>query len=549
MLLHCCICAVVLAKLYCGEQAFSPDGKLLLCWNSLGASTEGELTVVDMDPDSKIAGKTVSWSTLLSAVIRTVDPTEALHCPVARWGVGWMPDSTSTLYMSVGRRMVTIDVNKLAKVAEDGCFSTKQLCSVTHHRPDLIDIILGLNPYVTNLRDPDTGDTVLHHCAGTLEVQHQLHQWLPANDDGRRLGTSAADSYLPVANFDREYESEAMESEGIGRFGKTALHVAISNHSWEAASVLCEAMSLSLSPQHAVLLNDVLSLMALTLPERVSDMLEILEPKLLQKQDLNVDQLARDDILETGKTVRIDLHRDEVRGSNVFMATINVASDKLANRQHVWRLFKSEHAEAEPTPVNVFVVALAGFLGSTQEEDPGSQLSVRAPCTNNRAYQLIVDNCDSEVYTCRLMQLATQFKWENSVRPLQLKMMRIYVVGTLIATATMLVCTRPNLHVSREESIPAWMYGLCGTMVVVELLIFISEMRELVLEGPRAYFASVHTPAGFVHVCITVSELTVAMHCRRGTCSIYFRALGCKQRSFAILWLTPVQHIGTKTAR
>ena len=264
---------------------------------------------------------------------------------------------------------------------------------------------------------------------------------------------------------------------------------------------------------------------------------------------MNVDQLARDDILETGKTVRIDLHRDEVRGSNVFMATINVASDKLANRQHVWRLFKSEHAEAEPTPVNVFVVALAGFLGSTQEEDPGSQLSVRAPCTNNRAYQLIVDNCDSEVYTCRLMQLATQFKWENSVRPLQLKMMRIYVVGTLIATATMLVCTRPNLHVSREESIPAWMYGLCGTMVVVELLIFISEMRELVLEGPRAYFASVHTPAGFVHVCITVSELTVAMHCRRGTCSIYFRALGCKQRSFAILWLTPVQHIGTKTAR
>lgn len=159
------------------------------------------------------------------------------------------------------------------------------------------------------------------------------------------------------------------------------------------------------------------------------------------------------------------------------MATKHDPHDQLEHRRHVWRDFKSDHAYAEARPVNANVVALAGFLGCW-EDDPGA-----------RTYHLIVEKCGSQVYTNRLMELATQFKWESSVRPLQLKIMCLYIACVVLDVAALLSCILPGISAG-QHSLSWPQVGVVGLMFAAESFSFLNEMRQLGIEGLTHYFGS-----------------------------------------------------------
>ena len=87
------------------------------------------------------------------------------------------------------------------------------------------------------------------------------------------------------------------------------MHEAMESHSWEAVVVLANNLSLTLGPTHARVLTDAVGFMAMTMPEHMCELLNILEPRLLQKQDLQTQHLARDDVVSSGWTVRVEMVR------------------------------------------------------------------------------------------------------------------------------------------------------------------------------------------------------------------------------------------------
>lgn len=501
-------------KFCCHPKAFSNDGKMLVLRNSVGSAFEGGLTMVDTDPTSTTYGHTFEWNIALAAIVRTIATSAASLIPVARWGVGWIPDTKANLlYLACGRRQITIDVDELALAAEDGCMSCQQMVAVSKYRPDLIGSLVEKSPFILNRRDPETGDTVVHECARSVDSGRLLSSWLMTEQTETQLGGCG---WLPIANKNMKFSSAKAEREGCGRFGRTALHEAIATHSTTGVTIICQALHKELGPIQACLLQDALALLAITMPESVAEALTLLEPSLLLRQPLSLEFLARDDVQDIGTTVRVEIHREEARASDVFMANKHGPSDNLGERKHVWRKFQSDHPKAEEEPVHCFVLALAGFLGNACAEDESPKLGPSAPCTNNRTYSLIVKHCGSEVYNSRIMRLATQFKWETSVKPLQTKLMFVYFFGVCLSTATMLSCTNAGttqlafINVTEtlqidaratEVELSSTNIALVAAMIIWEVGVLSNECYELVVEGLKRYMSSPW------NVCDSVSSI------------------------------------------
>lgn len=535
-------------------KAFSPDGKYLLCWNSLGSDNEGGITVFNVDGSEQGSGVTVPWSGLLASLLheisnRSCDASAGGGAPVARFGAGWLGDSDSLrLYFACGMELITIRVHELWLAALDGMYSARQLCAVTGFRPDLIVPIIDEFPHVINIRSlrgaaatantADTtmeavegalgeaatvavGDTVLHFCGRNQQFHDLISTWLQVDAKGDEMASATGLTYTLIANEDRT-ECNACglgraEREGVGRFGATALHCAIANSAVSSVQLLIKRLASRLGPPHAVLLNDMLALMAIALPEHVPHMLRTLDDnQLLQPQELLCEHLGDVGGEQLGNTVRLSISREEVRGSAAYMATKHLPHDVLRERQHVWHNFINTDTTASPVPVAAHVVALAGFLSSPVMENGGTRLSLAADSTNNRTYGLIVELCTAEVYRCRIMHLATQFKWEKSVHPMQVKMMCTYLLCTFIDTAAMLSCTHeyndilPRISASSISGVATsnapddYDGGVQGglgrfpwynlLLVVLswccELGVFINEMSQAKLEGIRRYSSS-----------------------------------------------------------
>jgi hypothetical protein len=258
----------------------------------------------------------------------------------------------------------------------------------------MIDTIAKTFPHVVHRRDEVTGDTVLHHCARmppTPNNQSFLAQWL-------QVGKGSPTFYKPVANFDRSLPGQSdststqgralmstvshfvvdsvvdtvslfvgssdndAANEGIGRFGQTALHCAISLHQIANIRVLTEQLTDQLLPIDAALMADDLAFLAWILPEMVPEALETMHDSLLQPQELTQRDIQPDAHVSAAG-VRVALSREECRGSGTFNATLDVQSDDLTERQHVWRAFQAKGPNAVEEAVQCHVVALAGLLG------------------------------------------------------------------------------------------------------------------------------------------------------------------------------------------
>ena len=533
-------------------KAFSPDGKYLLCWNSQGSQNEGGVTILDTDPDpgSKSAGRTVPWSSLLATILhdasdRKCSVHEGGGTPTARFGVGWVPDADQpSLYFGCGKGLITVDVGEVKLAAEDGCFSAGQLSAATGFRQDLVHRIAQRCPHAINMRELRLGeegsgaggrsiglrpgDTVIHYCARNLGLQNMLAAWLQVDSKGDELPNREGQGnfYYPIANGDPKECSSCGRGkagrEGAGRFGATALHCAIASSSEDTILLLCKRLTNRIGPPHAVLLNDTLALLAITLPELVSEVLNTLDDKLLQPQELLCEHLGHDDAEQLGSTVRLAINREEVRGSAAYMATKHLPHDVLKNREHVWRGFQTADPDAVQVPVSAHVVALAGFLGNPTKESTDVSLTMEARNTNNRTYTLIVENCESDVFHCRIMKLATQFKWEESVHPMQVKMMCMYLFCTLCATAGMVSCTHeynylPPIEAGSSESgvtvavagtsgrFPWYNLALVSLVCLTELGVLLNEFSQFMLEGFTKYWRS---PWNICDLISSVSLLT-----------------------------------------
>ena len=421
--------------------------------------------------------------------------------PVPRFGLGWVtgPDGwysdgdslgeQQRLYIAAGKQLMTVDVTDLKFAAEDGSYSAGQLCAVTAYRDDLIGHITRDFPHCLNVRElrPEQcservhlGDTVLHFASRNVEKNAQLCRWLGVTSEGEEAPKTKPRTFYPIANLDpsdcNDCAAGAAQREGCGRFGATAMHLTIKNSTHGTLVLLCKRLTTFLSPQHAVLLNDAMALLAVALPETVYEVLDECDLRIFQEQELLTQHIRPDTDPKllgknASKSVRVEIDRDEVRCSDAFMATKHVPDDDdyeippnvdfIAERKHVWGSppFKSESDEATKEPVRAFACGLAGLLANPSDEvwDATNEtgLGLSAPCTNNRTYTLIVENCGSEVYNCRTMKLATQFKWETSVHPMQVKMMRMYIFCTFISTAGMLSCTHAYGYVPRVGDILA----------------------------------------------------------------------------------------------
>lgn len=426
---------------------------------------------------------------------------------------------------------------------------------MTSYRDDLIDHIGKAFPHCLNVRElrPEQcgavvhlGDTVLHFAARNVEKNPMLCQWLGMNSEGEELPKTKPRTFYPIANLDpsdcNECAAGAAKREGCGRFGATAMHLTIKNSTHGTLMLLCKRLTTFLSPQHAVLLNDGMALLAVGLPEAVYEVLEEIDDRIFQEQELLTKHI-RPDAVEAGKnaskSVRVEIDRDEVRCSDAFMATKHVPDDDdyiippnvdfIAERKHVWGSppFQSESDEATKEPVRAFACGLAGLLADPSDEvwDVSNEtgLGLSAPCTHNRTYSLIVENCGSEVYDCRTMKLATQFKWETSVHPMQVKMMRMYIFCTLLSTLGMLSCTHAYGYVPRvgdlnadgSAAFVAEEYGrfplenleLVFLVLMTALGVQVNEMSQLSNEGPKKYM---HSPWNF---CDLVSSLSLIAAC------------------------------------
>ena len=459
-----------------------------------------------------LAGKECAWSPRLASFLRD-DATGA-----GRFAVGWVPPpddnpNATLIYLGLGSHLVTLDVALFQAVLEDGCLSTNQLIALSRFRPDTIPAVVRKFPLSLNTRDPATGDTVLHYCArqpaepDQLESESLLGAWLQVGDVGV-AGTTPV-FYKPIANFERGVTSEHSrvhaKGESIGRFGQTALHCAIAAHKEGAISTLCGELTSQLLPIDAVLMADDLAFLALTLPELVSAVLQQVEAKIMQRQELSMADL--DPTQPAGIAgVRVSLGRREARGSISFLAAHDVPSDVISQRQHVWAGFVSSDSAAREQAVVCYSVGLAGLLGDhtteVQKNSKGVQdsLDLAATCANNRLFHILIENCDQRIMLSPVMQLATQLKWEQSVRPLQLKIMCANLAALVIATVASL-----SIRHQLDEGMTT---VLSIAMIICETVTVIVEVRQSAKRGLRRYLRS------FVNLadsCGSLSLISVAV--------------------------------------
>lgn len=153
----------------------------------------------------------------------------------------------------------------------------------------------------------------MQHCARNHELLKVLSLWVQpaaASDSGETTASTVTGAtFYPVCNRDTTLANSEAKLDGLGRLGRSALHEAMESHSWEAVVVLANNLSLTLGPTHARVLTDAVGFMAMTMPEHMCELLNILEPRLLQKQDLQTEHLARDDVVSSGWTVRVEMVR------------------------------------------------------------------------------------------------------------------------------------------------------------------------------------------------------------------------------------------------
>ena len=273
------------------------------------------------------------------------------------------------LQAAIGHELHLINITAFIRsFEEDGNFSVQQLRPLSDIIPDAIPLLLDRLPHAINLRDPETGDTVLHHCAREgSALLAATKAWLD--------GADAPYELLPDVD------------------GNTALRVAVEKHHASISSALLASLNPQLPLVKTELLTHDLVAVAEFLPGHLVEFIELL-------QDSGHFGLFR-----TQRTIHFLKRRlDEfvVRGSDDGLGT------------QLWSEYveKDERDGAIRSDTKLEVLALRGFVGSPTKGDslpPYSQL-LEAATTGEKQ---LSETQLNDLLNTKLMQVATAFSWQT----------------------------------------------------------------------------------------------------------------------------------------
>lgn len=265
-------------------------------------------------------------------------------------------------------------------------------------------------PHCVNIRDNDTGDTVLHLCARD------------GNVDGLRclLGADTGATYTPVRNVN----------------GVTALELAIRNRYQVCAQELWQYLTPSLNETTAPYVSNTLAVLA---SKRTTSMLV---PLFLRE---SVDSITRE-----LTSFRTTFHKPI---SCVLPSPTLSEKDLVANNNSekdqtigLWRGHRQlpDHNPDDVTPCASRVVLLPGLCDDPHEVDP-----------LKRVFHQVVENCDASVFENEVIKLTVDFKWTHNVRKIVLAHLAGYSLSLILATVGMIASTQSG------KNITCWMYTAC----------------------------------------------------------------------------------------
>ena len=383
--------------------------------------------------------------------------------------VGWRPNeraaaaaATTTmpmlLHAAVGPHFCVVDADMALHAVEDHAWGVAQLIALTELSPDDVGGVVSAAPHCLNIRDPDTGDTVLHHYARQRQAK-AIASWL-----------SGGASVTPIRNHD----------------GHTALQVAIAGQEKTIAKLLWRNLTHSLNYVSSPLVTEELQTLAETMPELVHSFLEDIE----------------DAVLRTVTTFRTKLYRPECIGLDTMSLPEGGRVDEAGSViPSVWSELieagaaRSKHRRrsAEHCLVASKVLMLPHFLGDRS----------RSP------FHTIVRRCGSDVYESKLMSLCVQSKWERNVWPRLRVQLVLYFVSLVLASSAMVASSVQGDDNGGEDGPSSSVASLVvhvvqAAMMVSESLSLGNEALQLVREGGAIYFTG---PWNLVDVSASVALL------------------------------------------
>ena len=387
------------------------------------------------------------------------------------------------LYAAIDTDLCMVDVNQFQLTAEDGTFTAEQLIALTENQPEQVGLVSRRFPNSVNRRHIgksngylETGDTVLHYCARNSKADEMI-AWLHGKAD-----------YEPVANAK----------------GNTALHDAIKTHNRKIIRQLYSQLTENLNEISGPLLTASLKLLALETPELVLECLQHIErcalqthhqfrtlthrPEVLGVSTLSTSAPEHQGLNSTSHKFpsqrQLGMHLTKPDWSLTRIVTTAAAgTQQVDSGQEFWSsLLPSKELSAKEILVASKVLPLADFIG-----DPESS-----------PYHTIVERCDANVFESKLMQLATQFKWERNVkRRIHLQMLS-YAAAMMLASFAMAASAISGPRVQYQvmyledyqTQIPLRSIDVMViVMVIVELVSLWNESMQLMREGYAKYFS------------------------------------------------------------
>ena len=323
------------------------------------------------------------------------------------------------------------DVAATHYAIEYNAYTTERLIFISEQYPELVGQLAQSAPHLVNIRDPQTGDTVLHHPARTRQTE-QLHAWL---DSGATV--------TPIKNVE----------------GQTAVMVAISMEQIDVAQLLWRALPCPVNLIAASLVLEELRMLPMSHPHLVKSFLEDVEPAIMQ----------------TVTTFRTSLVRPaEVCG----LPTISLAETAEGSGDAA-----AVTPGSEKDAANIVPAAWAGKLPTDQPKTLVASKVVLLPNllgdAENSPFHAIVTHCDASVFESKLLELIIQSKWEENIRfPRQLSIM-LYGCALAVGSAAMLASAARDSSSSEGEA-ATFVDVLQGFMMLFEVVALGSESWQLV---------------------------------------------------------------------
>jgi WD40 repeat protein len=483
-----------------GALAFSADGRFLF---GVGAgeahkSYPGYDRMVAL---SRATGAEADWSAAL--VPMALPPGTLSGITLAIAVPAEAAAGAARLRVAVGSEFVEIDVGLARRAMDDGAWGYAQLVQLAAIAgPAAVGNLMARAPHCLNIRDPVTGDTLLHHCANT---------------DNMILAEACLASktavFVPIANAE----------------GKTALHVALERREQLLVRMLTKRLTRDLTDATAALLMDALRTAALSMSEALLPLLNAIEALVLVEYAIVRTLHHRTEVIGLPKPAltALDPERKEPEPFE------SEGADGLGSDTGLdlvpWRgAFPSGDKNAAHTLVALKTLLLPGLAGDPRDTSGGG------------TFHAIVANCNASVFESKLLQYAIQYKFETNVLPMLWREVVMSSGAILLASAATLASAR-QLEGGAEEN---WVYIdiAQGLMVAAELAQLFTEARQLARQDILSYFSS---PWNLMDVGAAAALIVGAVGTFQRSAEIvhHFGALGVALKWFSTVWGSAISYV------